>query len=122
MKLKSVAKNRPFDHRSHQGSALAAAIFVGAMTLGTLVAAWRWPIDLSAIQVRSTSIRLDVNQVDADTLSVLPGIGPRLSKRVVRWREKVGGFSNIDELQDVPGVGPVFLARIRPFIDRSAEN
>ena len=116
MKMESTRRGRPSNGKRDDVSGLAVVAFVGGMMLATMVVAWWRPIDLSCIAVQSTRLRLDLNQADAHALSVLPGIGPRLSQRIVRWRQAVGEFSHLGELQDVPGIGPGILARIRPFV------
>ncbi len=47
---------------------------------------------------------LDLNSADATALQRLKGIGPVLSKRVVKFREKLGGFYAVHQLGEVYGV------------------
>ncbi|MBR5111142.1 MAG: helix-hairpin-helix domain-containing protein [Clostridia bacterium] len=47
----------------------------------------------------------DVNRADAADFQTVPGIGPELSRRIVAFREERGGFSFLEELTDVPGIG-----------------
>jgi competence protein ComEA len=46
-------------------------------------------------------------------LEALPGIGPSIAQAIVEWREANGPFASVDELEDVPGIGPATLAEIR---------
>ncbi len=55
---------------------------------------------------------VDLNRADADELRTLHGIGPALAAAIIRHREEVGGFTSVDELLDVPGIGPVTLDRL----------
>jgi competence protein ComEA len=48
--------------------------------------------------------RIDVNRASREELQRLPGVGPKLSQRIVEAREK-GRFRTIDELRRVPGIG-----------------
>jgi competence protein ComEA len=59
---------------------------------------------------------LDVNQVTAQQLQQLPGIGPVLAGRIVEFRNSRGGFTNVDELRRVKGIGRKTFERIRAFI------
>ena len=48
--------------------------------------------------------KIDLNRASADTLQVLPGIGPRRAEAIVRERAS-GRFARIEELTRVPGIG-----------------
>jgi competence ComEA-like helix-hairpin-helix protein len=59
--------------------------------------------------------RLDLNQVDAATLSVVPGIGPRLAARIVDHREAHGPFARLEDVDEVHGIGPKLAARLARY-------
>ena len=46
----------------------------------------------------------DINVATAEELRVIKGIGEVLSKRVVKFRNRLGGFISKDQLQDVYGL------------------
>ncbi len=54
---------------------------------------------------------LDVNEIDARALEVLPGIGPSRAQAIVAARS-AGPFGSLAELERVPGIGPVTVARL----------
>jgi competence protein ComEA len=56
---------------------------------------------------------LDLNRAGVEALSRLPGIGPVLAGRIVAVRRARGRFRSVDELLDVPGIGPATLENIR---------
>jgi competence protein ComEA len=58
---------------------------------------------------------IDVNRATAEELQRLPGIGPKLSARIVEARNK-GAFRSVDELRRVPGIGPKTLEKLRPLV------
>lgn len=58
-----------------------------------------------------------INQADRELLATVPGIGPALADAIVRLREQRGGFSRPADLLDVRGIGPVKLARFRPYLE-----
>ena len=48
-------------------------------------------------------------------LTKLPGIGPKLSKRIVDERDKAR-FKSVEDLRRVSGIGPKILERLRPHV------
>lgn len=59
---------------------------------------------------------LDLNTADLPALDGLPGIGPVLAERIVAWRAEHGRFTSVDELAEVPGIGPSLLADVRDLV------
>lgn len=71
-------------------------------------------------QGRRTSrprVTLDLNQATVDELITLPGVGVVRAKAIIRWREEHGEFRSLDDLVQVPGVGPATVARLRPLVE-----
>jgi competence ComEA-like helix-hairpin-helix protein len=59
---------------------------------------------------------VNINTADSQLLQTLPGIGPKTAERIIEYRETVGRFKAIEEIQDVKGIGPKKYERIRPLI------
>lgn len=57
-----------------------------------------------------SSAPIDLNAAGADALESLPGVGPVLAARIVAYREQTGGFESVDQLIEVPGIGPAVLS------------
>lgn len=57
--------------------------------------------------------RININVADAAVLEGLPGVGPVLAKRIAAYRDAHGLFVSVDALDDVSGVGPAVLEKIR---------
>jgi DNA uptake protein ComE-like DNA-binding protein len=47
---------------------------------------------------------LDLNSCDSASLEALPGIGPVLSARIIKYRNLLGGFASISQLKEVYGL------------------
>jgi competence protein ComEA len=58
---------------------------------------------------------VNVNRVTAAELQTLPGIGPKLSQRILDERAR-GRFQSVDDLRRVPGIGVKTLDRLRPYV------
>lgn len=48
--------------------------------------------------------KIDINQASAKTLQMLPGIGPKEAKKIVKYRKKHGNFKSVSDMQKVGGV------------------
>lgn len=62
------------------------------------------------------STLLSINEATEPELERLPGIGPSLAQAIVRYRQEHGPFETIEQLTNVPGIGPAKLDGIRDFI------
>ena len=47
---------------------------------------------------------IEINRCDSVTLIRLPGIGPVLSARIIRYRRLLGGYARIEQLKEVYGL------------------
>lgn len=59
---------------------------------------------------------VNVNRASAEELERLPGVGPVLAERIVAYRRLAGPFRAPEDLLPVPGIGPAVLRRILPGI------
>lgn len=59
---------------------------------------------------------IELNTADTLTLQLLHGIGPAYAHRIVRYRERLGGFHSIEQLLEVYGFTPELLAHISPHL------
>ena len=64
---------------------------------------------------------LDINREDVAALQGLPGVGPALARQIVAYREARGPFRRLEELREVPGIGPKRYARLQGWV-RVAET
>ena len=59
---------------------------------------------------------VNVNIAGVGELDSVPGISRTVAQAIVNYREASGAFTEVDQLLDVPGIGPSTLAAIRPFV------
>jgi DNA uptake protein ComE-like DNA-binding protein len=69
---------------------------------------------VNATMVADKMKPFDINMADSVTLEHLPGIGPVLSKRIIRYRRLLGGFYDTGQLKEVYGLSDSLLAVIKP--------
>jgi competence protein ComEA len=56
---------------------------------------------------------INLNTATASELDSLPGVGPSTAKAIISYRTKKGSFSKVEDLLNVPGIGPAKLAALR---------
>ncbi|MGN1299380.1 MAG: helix-hairpin-helix domain-containing protein [Candidatus Scatovivens sp.] len=60
--------------------------------------------------------KININKATQTELETLPGIGPSLALKIIRYREENGKFNNIEELKNVKGVGENKYEEIKELI------
>ena len=67
--------------------------------------------------VSNKPVLLNINTASTEELQTLPNIGERMAKRIIDYRIQHGDFASVDALQDVKGIGPKTIDKLRPFVD-----
>jgi competence protein ComEA len=62
------------------------------------------PAQSSNQQKNTTNLIVELNTADTTLLQALPGIGPSFARRIVNYRNKLGGFYNKQQLMEVFGM------------------
>ena len=86
-------------------SSLRSFPFIGHL-LATLIIAH------GSVTAAYASDTVSINTASIGVLAeALEGVGPKLAKRIVDFRERYGEFKSIEALGDVRGIGPSLLAK-----------
>lgn len=64
----------------------------------------------------ASSGTVNINNASETELVSLPGIGPSKAKAIADYRQQQGGFKSIDDLQQVKGIGPATLEKLRAHV------
>lgn len=59
---------------------------------------------------------INLNTATLEQLDTLDGVGPGIAQRILDHRARIGGFSRVEQLDDVPGIGPERLAALTPLV------
>ena len=69
-----------------------------------------------ATVVAVTTELVNINTASLEELDSLPSIGPSLAQRIIDYREQNGPFINIEDVINVPGIGPGNYERFKDLI------
>jgi competence protein ComEA len=61
-------------------------------------------------------VLVNLNTAAQAELETLPDVGPVTALAIVAWREEHGGFTSVDELLEVDGIGEVTLEKLAPYV------
>ena len=64
----------------------------------------------------SPTALVNINTASQAELEELPGVGPVTATSIIEWRTENGGFSTVDELVEVSGIGEITLAELRDLV------
>ncbi|MEA2319127.1 MAG: competence protein ComEA [Solirubrobacteraceae bacterium] len=60
-----------------------------------------------------TGAPVSLNSATAEQLDTLAGVGPATASKIIEYRTKNGGFRSVDDLAQVPGIGPKRMESLR---------
>jgi DNA uptake protein ComE-like DNA-binding protein len=65
---------------------------------------------------------IEVNSADSARLTMIRGIGPAFAMRIIKYRQRIGGFYNKEQLKEVFGVDDAKYAEIKNGIAVNAKH
>lgn len=65
---------------------------------------------------------VNINTATQAELETLKGVGPAKAKAIIEYRQKKGSFKSVDDLQNVSGIGPATVQKLRKDITVSGSS
>ncbi len=65
----------------------------------------------------TAAVRVDINSAGRRELTLLPGIGDKTARLILRDREENGRFGTVGDLSRVKGIGRSTVERIIPYAE-----
>lgn len=59
---------------------------------------------------------VNLNTATQDQLEALPEVGPVTAQAILAYRAQNGGFTSVDQLLDVQGIGDKTMAQLEPYV------
>ncbi len=70
----------------------------------------------SAKKKRPPTKPIDLNHATVEQLEELPGVGPVTARHIIEFREKSGPFKRVDDLLSIHGISQRRLEKMRPYV------
>ncbi len=107
-------ENSPDNFRQQSGSYIKSSVSVHELKKVDSVShvsssgAFTYPVKKYSIT--------DINQSDSTVWSRLPGIGEKLASRIVHFRERLGGFYEVNQVAETFGLPDSVFQKIKPVL------
>ena len=59
---------------------------------------------------------LDLNTCTVDELITIDGIGEAKASAIIEYREYIGGYSSVDEIKNIKGIGDALFEKLSPYL------
>jgi DNA uptake protein ComE-like DNA-binding protein len=67
-------------------------------------------------------IQIELNTASESELITIPGIGPFFASNIIKQREKLGGFFQLEQLLDIWKFSPELIEQIKPYVTINPNN
>jgi len=72
--------------------------------------------DKKSFSKNSANQKTDINEADTSAFIALPGIGSKLAKRIISYREKLGCFYSVDQISETYFLPDSTFQKIKPYL------
>lgn len=72
--------------------------------------------DQDTTNSQAITAKININNASQDQLQKVPGIGPVTASKIEAYRDANGAFTQIDQLLNIKGIGNATLEKMKPYI------
>jgi len=62
------------------------------------------------------AVPVNLNTATSEELQLVPGIGPVTADKILQMRKSYGAFKSVDDLSAIRGIGPKRLEKMRKYL------
>jgi competence protein ComEA len=66
--------------------------------------------------IQKNDVIIELNKADSTQLEALPGIGPVLASRIIKYRKLLGGFYEVNQLKEIYGMSDELWLKFSPHL------
>jgi competence protein ComEA len=112
-----AAAGGPLHHREIAMLDLAARVSDGQLLLiGVKSAPTSSGAASDGTSADGSAAPVSLSTATIDGLETLPGVGPVTAQKIIDWRTAHNGFTTVEQLQQVSGIGPARYAELSPLV------
>lgn len=78
--------------------------------------------NFKSLFIKKEPVMVEINNADTTELTLIRGIGPAFARRIVKYRERLGGFYKKEQLMEVFGIDSTKYNQIKDEITVNKEN
>ncbi|MBO9732947.1 MAG: helix-hairpin-helix domain-containing protein [Chitinophaga sp.] len=113
-------EERVWERRESKGSYPRYGAFQGASSFPGKRDSARWhgndAASFTRYRKKGTPAVIDINTADTLAWQTLPGIGPGFARRIVAFRDRLGGFYEVAQVAECYGLADTVFQKIQPFL------
>ncbi len=111
----TVATTKATQHTTIPPTTTAAKVMTKATTIVVTTIPNSTTVKTDAV-IADPVFPINLNTATAEQLMLINGIGETYATRIVEYREEIGGYTSLDQLLSVKGIGEKRLAAWRQYL------
>ena len=70
----------------------------------------------TAQYTKQNTFPINLNTATANELTSVSGIGEKRAASIIAYRESIGGYTSVDQIKNIKGIGDATYAKIAPYL------